>query len=203
MARRELVTHLVTPETIERVFSCGAAARRLPRVCAGGWMAGSALLALRLGGQTQRGIGLSVALLVAGVGAIASLWILRQGSFVRSVIRVGTAGVTFAASGRESFLPYDSITDLRFEAPLGSSRRWLAAVVLGDREGRVWPICAQTEEVGELIDTLIRRSGRNDLRAWADALNLTRALSLGWAERALNLTVAAGVVLGGALFPVR
>jgi hypothetical protein len=193
----------VSAEAVEQVFCCGAAARLLPRICAAGWMAGAGLLALRLAGETDRAIGLSVAVLVASAGAVVSLWMLRQGHCVRHVLRVDRTGLTFVSSGGERRLPFEAIADLRFEGSLGPSRRWLAAVVLGDRDGRDWPICAQIDRAGELIEAIVLRSGRSDLAAWVDALRLSRRVRFGRAERALNFAIAALVMVSGALLPVR
>jgi len=147
-------------------YACGRAARWLPRVAAGAVLVAGLLAAAHI--DPERGVAgaRSVRALVAVVGAIGSLWVLRRGAEVRLRVSVGPEAVAFEANGRSAELPIDEIDAIRYEGPFGVSRYWLPAAILVDRQGREWRISGLLQAGDRLIAEIVDRGRREALATW-------------------------------------
>ena len=153
-------------------YRCGVAARWLPRALAGSILVSVLPVLLRSDPDSRvAGSGpfhTGLILLVALVG----LWVLRRGGELRLVIEIRADRMLFGAGSRQAELRFSQIDALRYEAPFAATRTWLPATVLIDRDGTCWRLSALLERGHLLIEELLARSGREDLAAWVDALNV-------------------------------
>jgi len=185
------------------VFRCGAAARWLPRVLAGSVLATAMFVAMRPGpasavlGAREFRAGLVI---MAGVVA---LWVVRKGGEVRIEVGLGRNGLVLSRGPHRTELAYDEIDGLRYEAPFGTSKSWLPAVVLTDRRGAAWRLSSLLDRGGDLIDDLLQLSGRQDLHAWADALRIRRRMAGSGRRVGLGYGGACVVLLAGVIFYLR
>lgn len=163
--------------TSSRVYRCGAAARWLPRCLAAAILGGALLASYRFGPKTVQAGWTYAGPLVVIAGAAAGLWILRKGAELRIGLVLSEEGLEFVDGGRRTLLRWQEIDSLSYAPPFSSGRYWLPATVVGDRDGRAWRISALMSEGGSLIGQLLRRAGRSDLEAWADALQLERRMT--------------------------
>jgi hypothetical protein len=185
--------------TSGRVYRCGAAARWLPRCLAAAILGGALLASYRFGPKTVQAGWTYAGPLVVIAGAAAGLWILRKGAELRIGLILSEGGLEFVDGGRRTLLRWQEIDSLSYAPPFSSGRYWLPATVLGDRDGRGWRISALMADGESLIGELLRRAGRSDLDAWADALQLERRM----ARPGLSIVggyAAASVVLVAALW---
>jgi hypothetical protein len=137
------------------------------------------------------------------VGGIVALWLVRQGGETRIEVGLGCEGLFLFRGAHRTVLRYDDIDALRYDAPLGSSRSWLPATVLTDRHDTEWRVSALLDRGDDLISELLRLSGRDDLRAWADALRIGRRMAGASRRVGLGYGVAAAVLSVGVLFVLR
>jgi len=190
------------PAVEVRVFTCGVAARWLPRVLAGAILAAAMLAALRFAPYRALAMARIVQGAVCVTGLAAAAWILRSASAEsRSVIALDDEGLFLAQGRRNQRLEFERIERFEFDWPLGPSRRLWPATVLVDREGRVWRIPAVVDDGAALIDELLERTRRDDLREWATCLNLARRMGHArWIVGAGYGTAAAFVVAAVAFY---
>ncbi len=158
------------------VYRCSAAARWLPRVLAGSLLTCALAIGRTLDPGRQVPISGGVGLLVAVAGAFLALQIVRGGSEVRAVISLHDLGVEFAAGEHKLTLPWSSIRSLDFVPPFLSLRRWLPAGRLIDDESRPWRLPALLEDGDRLIEDLLDRADRSDLRSWSEARGVGRKM---------------------------
>jgi len=172
-------------------FSCGSAARWLPRALAGAVLVVAMFTVARLqaepavyGVRTFR-----MVLLVAA--AAAALWIVRKGGEVRLIVSVAEDRVDFELGSRSAGVAYEEIDAVGYEAPFGPSRSWLPAAVLLDRQGRVWRLSGLLSDGERLVDEFVGRCGREDLAAWIDAQGIRSKMG----RAALRIRIGYAVVL--------
>jgi hypothetical protein len=183
-----------------RVYRCGAAARWLPRVLGGAVLVTAMLVALRLlpasgvPGAREFRAGLVV------LAAVVALWVVRKGGEARIEVGVGPNGLFLFRGPHRSDLAYDEIDGLRYDAPFGASKSWVPATVLTDRRGATWRLSGFLDRGERLIEDLLELSGRDDLRAWADALQIPRRMAGSSRRVGLGYGFAALVLLTGAIF---
>jgi len=188
----------------ERIHRCSAAARWLPRAFAGAVLVAGMLVAFALDPDAtvplvrpfKRGLVL--------VSALVALWLVRKGGEVRVGVGAGAEGLVFLAGPRRLDLPYREIAALRYEPPFAVSRSaWIPALALIDRQGTSWRIPALIERGERLVTALIDLSGREDLAAWADALDIERRMSRSGTRVAAGYGAAALIVVAAAIFRFR
>ena len=188
----------------ERIHRCSAAARWLPRAFAGAVLVAGMLVAFALDPDAtvplvrpfKRGLVL--------VSALVALWLVRKGGEVRVGVGAGAEGLVFLAGPRRLDLPYREIAALRYEPPFAVSRSaWIPALALIDRRGTSWRIPALIERGERLVTALIDLSGREDLAAWADALDIERRMSRSGRRVAVGYGAAALIVVAAAIFRFR
>lgn len=184
-------------------YGCSGAVLWLPRVLAAAVVVASMLAAFRL----EMSQGASLAKPIQGgvivVGAFIGLWILRAGSEVRLRMHFDGPRLFFSLGRQSAAVELDAIVRLAREAPFGASRRLLPAAVLIEQNGRPWRLPVVLDHGAELIDDLLERSGRSDLAAWAEILELKQHMQRKQTVIVVGYSVALLVVLAGWLFYVR
>jgi hypothetical protein len=185
----------------ESSYTCGPAARWLPRTLAGavlvaGLLASAHVDAALPGARTLR------ALLVV-VAAIAALWVVRKAGEVRFRVTAGATRLTFEHRAHSASLLYEDIDAIRFEAPFGASRSWLPATVLVDRQGRDWRLCALLSSGDRLVGDIVVGSGREGLATWADEHHVRQRMARSHLRVRLGYAVALVVLLAPALLYLR
>lgn len=184
-------------------FSCGAAARWLPRSLAGATLAVAMLIVAGLETETPiYGMRMFRILLVMLAAAVA-LWVVRKGGEVRMVVSLEEEGVAFEVGSRSAEVAYDEIEAVGYEAPFGPSRSWLPAAVLLDRSGRSWRLSGLLADGGRLVEEFVRRSGREDLAAWVDAQDIRSKMARSATRIRIGYAVVAVVVAVGLVFYLR
>jgi hypothetical protein len=182
------------------IYRCGVAARWLPRALAGSVLVAAMLLALRLlpasgvPGAREFRAGLVV------LAAVAALWVVRKGGEARIEVGVGPMGLFLFRGPHRTDLSFEEVDGLRYEAPFGPSKSWVPAAVLTDRRGTAWRMSGFLEHGDDLIDELLELSGREDLRAWADALGIRRRMAGASRRVGLGYGISAIVLLSGLTF---
>jgi len=181
-------------------YTAGPAARWLPRTLAAAVLVASLLVAERfdLSGELSFTRPLRYSLMV--VGGLLSLWIARTGGELRVRISLGDRGIRFAHGTSATFLGYDEIHRLSYAVPFAHTRQWIPAVVLIDEAGRGWRLPALLTRGDQLLRDLIRKSGREDLQAWADSLALMRRLGRAPILTGVGYLTALGLIGAAALF---
>ena len=181
-------------------FACGAPARWLPRALGGSVLAAGILAAGRVGSQSSAGGAQGFRLLLLMAAAAAALWIVRKGGEVRVRVSVEAEGIVFEVGSHRVSLEFERIEALRYEAPFGPSRSWLPAAVVVERGGREWRLSALLTAGDVLIDTLVNRSGREDLVAWAEAHGIRDKMSRSSLRLRIGYAFALAVVILAALY---
>ncbi len=156
-----------------RSFRCGLAARSLPWAAAT-TIALSALTAVtRLDGVASSvpGWGAFRVLLVLVAAGIALL-IVRQGAGLAWVVTIESDGLRFSRGARRRTLAWDAIESVAWQ-PFGASRRSIVpGTLLVTDAGPGERLSALLDDGSQLVRELVRRSARDDLAAWSDALRL-------------------------------
>ncbi|MDX1389040.1 MAG: hypothetical protein R3344_07605 [Acidobacteriota bacterium] len=153
-------------------YRCGGAALWLPRVLGGGVLAAASVLAFGVdpdGNVPYSGLAKGGVLTVAGA---AALWIIRRGSEVRLEFGIGASGLRFSTRRATAEVAWKKIEMLDYDPPLGTRSGWMPAMVLVDDHGRRWRIPAVVHGVQSLLEVILSRTARHDLRAWAEARHL-------------------------------
>jgi hypothetical protein len=169
-----------TPEPnpeAERQYRCSIAAVWLPRILAASLLV-SGLFAAReidpAGVVPFSGPVRTVIVIAAAAGA---LWLVRGGSEVRLRVAVDSTHLTFSAGRHSRKLPIADVRALDFVSAFGTRTRWMPAVVIADRHGGRWRVPAVLREGSQLVETIVERSEREELRAWAEARRLHRRIA--------------------------
>ena len=137
------------------------------------------------------------------VGALMAFWIVRTGAELRLRVSLADDGIRFDHDARITFLEYDEIHRLSYAVPFALTRLWIPAVVLIDEQGRGWRLPALLTNGDQLLGELIRKSGREDLQAWADSLGLMRRLGRAQLLTAIGYLTSAGLIAAAAVFYLR
>jgi hypothetical protein len=184
-------------------FSCGTAARWLPRTLAAAMLFVGMFTVARLQSEAPvYGVRMFRILLVVAAAA-AALWIVRKGGELRLIVSFAEDRVDFELGSRSAGVAYEEIDAVGYEAPFGPSRSWLPAAVLLDRQGRAWRLSALLSDGGRLVDEFVRRSGREDLAAWIDAQNIRSKMSRSAMRIRIGYSVVLVVLSAGLAFYVR
>jgi hypothetical protein len=126
--------------------------------------------------------------------ALFAYWVLSKGAELRLAVRLSRKGLEFSYASRPAMLRFDEIETMRFDPPFAARRSWIAAVVLLDQRGSAWRLPVELEAGDRLIDSLLHRSGREDLATWAEVLQIGRRMRRGhW--HTLGVYVAAAALL--------
>lgn len=185
------------------VFRCSAAARWLPRALAGATLSTSLFMMFRIEHQDALGVFQALRVIVVLLGAALALWLLRRGAELRVRVTLEAARLRLAYGARSAALDFESIGRLEYETPFAASRSWIPATILLDRQGRPWRLPALLSRGDGLIAELLQRSGRNDLAAWVDALNLSRRMGRASRLVGAGYLVAAAILAVGLVFYFR
>jgi len=180
-------------------YRCGAAARWLPRVLAASVLAASVLAAFRFDPYDVLTAARHLRSLLAVLGAVLALWIVRKGGEVRTAFAVVGGELQLRHGTREYSLRLEDLERLSYETPFAQSRTWLPALVLRDRFGQAWRVSAFLDGGERFLENLLDAAGRSDLRSWAETLGLGEIMSRA-RRRVLIGYVAAGVILAAGLF---
>lgn len=179
-------------------YRCGLAARWLPRVLAAAVLVAAVLAAYGFDQHDVLSASKYLRNLVAVLGGVVALWIVRKGGEVRTAFAVGIEELLIRHGAREYSLRIEDIDRLAYETPFAQSRTWLSALVLRDRFGQAWRVPAFLSEGDRFVDELLARTGRSDLRAWADTLRLSEIMAR-TGRRVLIGYAASAAILGTGL----
>jgi hypothetical protein len=184
----------------ETVFRGGTAARWLPRVLAAAVLVAALLAAYRFDPTDVLLASRYLRRGVAVVGAVLAWWILRKGTEARAVLALRAEELVFRYGAREYSLRHEDVDRLGYETPFAQSRPWLPALVLRDRFGQPWRISGLIDDGDKLLGELLRRTGRNDLQAWAETLNLQGVMARARRRVLIGYLVAAAIVVAGIVY---
>jgi hypothetical protein len=191
------------PEAAPSVYRCSAAARWLPRTVA----ATVVLATLFVTGRFEGAPGvvgsprLRMALWI-GAGLFA-LWVLRKGAELRLRCWLTGDSLVFDYGTKPNSLPFGEIESLKFAPPFSWRRSWIAATVIQDRRGQAWRLPVALVDGDLLVNELVTRSGREDLAAWVDALNVLPRMRRGRLHPFLAYAIAAAVAAAAIVFNLR
>jgi len=171
-------------------YAAGAAARWLPRAVAGALLAATMAGGLRID-PASSALAPWIRAFVVLVGALAALAVVRRGSEVRARFAVDADGLVVRVGRHERRLPWRSMTRLEWLPPFAGARTWLPAFAVVDDAGRAWRVPAVVEDGDRLVDELVRRSGRNDLAAWAESQALRDRMARARSRVVIGYAVAA------------
>lgn len=179
-------------------YRCGAAARWVSRTLAGTAIVAAWAVTNRFA-EAPGLVGSSRFQLALWFGsALFAFWVLQKGAELRIEVVLTDESLVFSYGSNPSALPFREIATLRFEPPFASRRSWIAATAVLDNQGCSWRLPVALERGDLLVSELVRRSGREDLGAWVEALRIEARMRRGkwhvWAAYA-----AAGAMLAGAL----
>ncbi|MDX1388326.1 MAG: hypothetical protein R3344_04005, partial [Acidobacteriota bacterium] len=181
-------------------YRCGPAAVWLPRVLGGALLAAATVLVFGVDPGGSVPYSSLVKGLVLTVAAAGALWIVRRGSEVRLEFGIGPSGLRLASRRRMLELPWKSIETLDYDPPLGTRSGWIPAMVLVDDRGRRWRIPAVVRDGPGLLEGILVRTARHDLRTWAEARRLRRRLERARAFVASGYVLAAAIVASSFLY---
>jgi hypothetical protein len=139
--------------------------------------------------------------LVILIGAACALVIVRSGGMVRAEFSLAAEALRLRIGKYKRELPYEQIVSLSYETPFVKPREWLPALVLIDRFGQRWRVPALLDDGERFVSELTAAAGRDDLRSFASAHNLSTRMAatrgrLVWGYMiALAMIVAAFVLL--------
>jgi len=169
---------IVRGDEASHVYSCGSAALWLPRVLGGAVFTAGLLVAFGLDSGMDVPFVRQFRAVIAVIAGLIALWLLRRGGELRIGVALGEDGLVFVVGSRRIDLRYRDIDGIRYEPPFAVSRSaWIPAVALIDRRGVSWRIPALVVDGDDLVARLVARTGREDLAAWADALDLRGRMS--------------------------
>jgi hypothetical protein len=174
-------------------YRCSLAARWLPRVLAATVLVAAVLAAYRFDPHQVLSASRYLRSLLVVLGAALALWIVRKGGEVRTSFAVTAEELLIRHGSREYSLRLQDLDRLAYETPFAQSRTWLSALVLRDRFGQTWRVSAYLRQGDRFLEELLARTGRSDLRAWADTLRLREIMAR--ADRRLLLGYGASVLI--------
>lgn len=180
-------------------YRCGLAARWLPRALAASVLVAAVLAAFRFDPHEVLTASKYLRNLLAVLGGALALWIVRKGAEVRTEFAVSDTELLVRHGARSWSLRLQDLERLAYESPFAQSRTWLPALVLRDRFGQAWRISALLDHGERLLDELLAKAGRSDLRSWAETLRLRETLARS-GRRVVIGYVASAAVLAAGLF---
>ena len=184
-------------------FRCGLAARWLPRVLAAAVLVAAVLAAFRFDPHEVLSASKYLRNLVAVLGGVLALWIVRKGGEVRTAFAIGEDELLVRHGAREYSLRLEDLDRLAYETPFAQSRTWLPALVLRDRFGQAWRVPALLSEGDRFIEELLAGTGRNDLRAWSETLRLDEVMARAGRRVLIGYLAAAAVLAAGLVYYFR
>jgi len=181
-------------------FRCGLAARWLPRVLAAAVLVAAVLAAFRFDPHEVLSASKYLRNLVAVLGGVIALWIVRKGGEVRTAFAIGGDELLVRHGAREYSLRLEDLDRLAYETPFAQSRTWLPALVLRDRFGQAWRVSALLDRGDRFVEDLLAGTGRNDLRAWAETLRLGEVMARAGRRVLVGYVAAAAILAAGLLY---
>jgi hypothetical protein len=179
------------------LYRCGTAARWLPRLLAASVLTAAVLAAFRFDPAQTLTASKYLRNVLAVFGGVLALWLVRKAGEVHAVLVLGREELTFRYGEREFSLRLGDLDRVEYETPFAQSRTWLPALVLRDRFGQPWRVSAFLENGDRFLDQLLVRTDRNDLRAWAETLNLRAVLARSRRRVAIGYISAAAFLVAG------
>lgn len=181
----------------DRVFRSGSAARWLPRAMAAAVMVLAGVAAGRVPDGEDLFAYFKVAYLL--LGAFGAFQILRAGTEVRVEVREDGDRIWVGAGSHQGEMEYAKIERLEYDSPFARSMRaWLPATALVDDLGRSFRLPATLDQGDLLLERILARSDKSELRTWAETLQLParmsrpgRVVAVGYAAVVAVLIVAA------------
>jgi hypothetical protein len=170
----------------------------LPRALAASVLIASVLVTFRVDPYEVVSASKYLRTLVVLLGAVLALWLVRKGGEVRTAFAVVGDELVVRHGSREYSLRLEDLERLAYETPFAQSRTWLPALVLRDRFGQAWRVTALLQAGDRFLDELLARTGRSDLRAWAETLSLHEIMGRA-GRRILIGYAAAGAILAAGL----
>lgn len=185
-------------------YRCSAWALWLPRILGASVLASSLLAAFRFNSRESLGGWIDyLGPFVGLVGAATALWLVRRGGEVRRRFVPGPEALIVSQGRFEHHLRWQEVRELRWQAPFAARGCWLGALAILDRDGRMWRVPSVITDGPALLRAVLERSGRSDLRSWAEALNLDRRLGRGPLTVLCGYLTALAVVAAGWIFYAR
>ncbi len=182
-----------------RTYRCSAWARWLPRALGASLLTASLLISFRIDPDQISAYSRPFKIGLVVFAAAVSLWIVRRGAEVRLEVTPAGEHLEFRYAARSARLAYADLDRLDFSPAFGPSRHWLSAMILIDREGGEWRVPAVLADGANLVEEILDRAARSDLRAWAEVRGLaakmgssTRRFAAGYLVAGFVLAAAAG-----------
>lgn len=182
----------------EERFVSSPAARWMPRAIAAGVVAVATVWALEISVVNRSGVMLRGIALV--VGAYVALMVIRTGSEVLTRVRLESDRLWIDTPGRSREVRYEALERIGWDSPCArSARLWLPAAVLFDDEGVAYRLPATLERGEQLIETILARADREELRSWEEALGVRARM--GRPERVvwIGYLVAAAILIAASV----
>jgi hypothetical protein len=185
----------------ERVWQCSPVAIWLPRALAAVVLIVAVIASRTMDpGDLYQGSSLYRGLSVV-LGALVALGILKQGGVLRWTIKIGEAGIIFNTGAKSNQLEYRDIVSIDYQWPFSSSRHWVPALVLEDRFGGKWRIPSFICDGSELLQELLRATGRSELSDWANARKIGASMGRGIGSIRVWYVLTFLILAWGVLFP--
>jgi len=184
----------------ESFYGCGVAARWLPRVLAASVLVAAVLAAFRFDPYEVLAASRYLRNLLAVLGGALALWIVRKGAEVRTEFAVGEGELLLRHGSRSWSLRLPDLERLAYEPPFAQSRTWLPALVLRDRFGQAWRVSALLDGGDRFLEELLARTGRSDLRSWAETLRLGKIMARSGRRVAIGYLASAAVLAAGLIY---
>jgi len=181
-------------------YRCGLAARWLPRALAAAVLVAAVLAAFRFDPHEVLSASKYLRNLVAVLGGVLALWVVRKGGEVRTAFAVGADELLIRHGAREYSLRLEDLDRLAYETPFAQSRTWLPALVLRDRFGQAWRVPAFLNGGDRFLEELVAGTGRNDLRAWAETLRLGEIMGRAGRRVLIGYVASAAILAAGLVY---
>ena len=181
-------------------YRCGLAARWLPRALAAAVLVAAVLAAFRFDPHEVLSASRYLRNFLAVLGGALALWIVRKGGEVRTMFAVLDDELLIRHGMREYSLRLEDLDRLAYETPFAQSRTWLPALVLRDRFGQSWRVSAFLDGGGQFLEELLLRTGRSDLRSWAETLRLEEIMARAGRRVLIGYAASAAILAAGLLY---
>ena len=89
---------------------------------------------------------------------------------------------------------------LDYDPAFGTRAGWMPAMVLVDVHGRRWRISAVVRNGQSLLEVILERAARHDLRAWAEARHLDARLGRARVFVVVGYVLAAAIVASAVVY---
>lgn len=175
-------------------YGCGVAARWLPRSLGASILVAALFVAYGVQGAAGAAY---MKQAVVMLGAVLAIGVVRGGVEVRRTIRIFGSGLRLEYRGTGLDLPFEEIERLGYAPMFTDLRRWIPAATVLDRHGREWRLPALVDDGDRMIREIVQRSGRHDLDAWDEALDLSRRMARGGRMVVVGFAVSAGILVAG------